>query len=330
MSAARLPRGNDVEMTMQVHDEGWITYFRQQGHPDVRPLATGMEGAVYRLGGGLVAKVWGGEKRHDDLVKLQRFYADLCAQSLPFATPEVVDLENVDGTSVTIERELSGRPLHDHLSEGATTVAPAAQECLGVVLASLAATRDLASARALAVLSEPQPMRRDLDWPSALVALLNRRVGAFGVHLRAAVDDFDALLELITESIRTMEQRPAVVVHGDLCGVNILVDEDLRPTAVLDWGFLTTAGDPAFDASVAAGIFDMYGAHAATVDRQLCELVAQRLGVPHDDVLVYRAAYAVATSNAYDEDGQDGHFAWCANALSRPDIRAALHRSASR
>jgi aminoglycoside phosphotransferase (APT) family kinase protein len=253
MSAPGIAGGNDVRMSMQVHDGRWITYFRARGYPDAEPLATGMEGAVYRLGRGLVAKVWGAGRSHAELVTLQQFYADLGAQSLPFATPEMVELADVDGTSVTIERELSGRPLQEHLPDGGSAVPPAAQECLVAVLESLAATTDLASARALAVLSEPHPLRRDLDWPSAMVALLQRRVSAFGEQLRAAVDDFDAVHELISESLLTMERRPAAVVHGDLCGVNILVDEDLRPTAVLDWGFLTTAGDPAWAARGGGG-----------------------------------------------------------------------------
>ncbi|MEU1250691.1 hypothetical protein ACWD8I_17725 [Micromonospora arida] len=38
------------------------------------------------------------------------------------------------------------------------------------------------------------------------------------------------------------------------------LDVSGRPNAVLDWGFLTTEGDPVFDAAVTAAIFDAQGA----------------------------------------------------------------------
>jgi hypothetical protein len=313
---------------MQVHDQRWIGYFRAKGHSDVEPLATGMEGAVYRLGRGLVAKVWGSDKPHSELVALQHFYTDLARESLPFATPDMIEVARVDGTSVTIERELSGRRVQDHIIDGGSDVPYLARECLSVVLEALAAVADLASSHALPALSEGQPFRGDLDWPTAFVALLERRVHRFGEQLRAAVGDFDDVHALITASVRAMTTRPTAVIHGDVCRENILVDGDLRPTALLDWGFLSTAGDPAFEASVTAGIFDMYGDNAAALDEQLLDCFEERLKLPHDHLLVYRAAYAVATSNAYDPDGRDGHFAWCTSALRRPDVRDALKRCA--
>jgi hypothetical protein len=36
------------------------------------------------------------------------------------------------------------------------------------------------------------------------------------------------------------------------------------------------------------------------------------------------ADYAVATSNAFTTDGNDGHLAWCLEQLARPDVTTAL------
>jgi hypothetical protein len=315
---------------MQVHDDRWIQYFRASGYTEVEPLATGMEGAVYRLGQGRVAKVWGGDKPHADLLILQRFYDELGRGTLPFATPEMLDVATVEGTSVTIERELLGQPLQKYLSEQDSNVPPLAEKCLGIVLEALATIGGIDSAHALPVLSEGQPFLGDSTWSSALVGLLERRVRAFGDHLRGAVSGFDEVYELIVESLMTMRVERSSVIHGDICGVNILVDDNLQPAALLDWGFLSTAGDPAFDASVAAGIFNMYGEHARAIDDRLLLFVADLLEVPLDHLLIYRAAYAVATSNAYDANGSDGHFTWCVNALRRSDVRDALHGRASR
>ena len=49
-----------------------------------------MEGAIYDLGRGLVAKVWR-DRRPAELARMQRFYADVAAAGLPFGTPEILE-----------------------------------------------------------------------------------------------------------------------------------------------------------------------------------------------------------------------------------------------
>jgi hypothetical protein len=51
------------------YTQQWIKHFASEGH-DPRPLAAGVEGAIYDLGGGLVAKVWR-DRRPDELVCMQ-------------------------------------------------------------------------------------------------------------------------------------------------------------------------------------------------------------------------------------------------------------------
>ena len=80
--------------------------------------------------------------------------------------------------------------------------------------------------------------------------------------LATAVPGLPDLVAAVTSRLRALPPAPPALVHGDLIAANVLVDEVRRPAAVLDFGFLTTAGDPAFDAAVTASIFDMYGAGA--------------------------------------------------------------------
>jgi aminoglycoside phosphotransferase (APT) family kinase protein len=307
---------------VKAHREEWVSYLRQQGYGSAEPLAAGMEGAVYRLGGGLVAKIWD-ERPASDLAGLQRFYADLLLASLPFATPEIVAIQEVDGSAVTIERELSGRPLRDYLNERDNVAVPAAAECVLTVLRGLGAVTAAQSARDLPVLGADEPFRSDRSWPDAVRRLLDDRTAAFGEQLSDAVPGFGALYANLSTAISELGRADGdFVIHGDICGENILVDDDLNLLALLDWGFLSTAGDPAFDASVAAGIFNMYGPSAAEIDRQLRRLFEAEFGYPAELLTSYRAAYAVITSNVYDPAGQDGHFAWCVRQLSSPEVRA--------
>lgn len=305
------------------HTQRWIEHFTSAGH-DPRPLAAGVEGAIYDLGNGLVAKVW--RDRHSaELVRMQRFYADVAAAGLPFGTPEIVAVEQIEDTSVTYERKLPGEPLERRLGRDDSGLDPAAARCVTEVLRALATVSATAAVRQLAVLDEDRPLWDGADtFHDALLSLLHRRTVRFGPVIRRHLPDFDRRYARLHERIAAMPGRPDTVIHGDLVTGNILTDEQARPLAVLDFGFLTTAGDPRLDAAIAASVMNMYGPHAPAITNALTAQLADNLGYPVDVLLTYQAAYAVATSNAFTSDGSDGHFPWCINQLRRPDVTDVL------
>jgi Phosphotransferase enzyme family len=282
----------------QRHSAEWLAHFAVR-HPDVRPLAAGVEGAVYALGDGTVAKVWGRRTRPEPLL-WQAFYADLAAAGLSFATPVILDVEEVRGVAVTVERELPGTQLREH--------GPIVD-----VLRELATVPATDAMRRLPVLDESRPFRGDDDFPAALTALLGRR--PLGV-LPTRVPDFDRRYEAVVAGLAALDRRPDTVLHGDLVGENVLVDASGRPSAVLDFGFLSGAGDPRFDAGVTAGIMDMYGPDAVATTERLTERIAAGLSYDPDVLRLYRAAYGIATATAFGSDSTDGHFAWCVRQVS--------------
>ena len=142
--------------------------------------------------------------------------------------------------------------------------------------------------------------------------------------VREHLPDFDRRYTALQERLATLGTCPDTVIHGDLFGGNILVDDRDRPVAVLDFGFLTTAGDPRMDAAITASVMNMYGPCALSITEDLTGRFARDLGYPTEVLLIYQAAYAVATSNAFTPDGDDGHFAWCIAQLLRADISQAL------
>ncbi|WP_162907514.1 phosphotransferase family protein [Allorhizocola rhizosphaerae] len=309
-----------------MHDAArWHRYLRETGFPLAEALSSGMEGLTFTLGRGLVAKVWFGRSA-SDVRPLVAFYEELGRQSLPFATPDVVEVREVDGRAVTIERFLPGVALSAALDSGAVKLA-VAQDCALLVLEALATTQAGPAAEALPVFNERSPLRARAgqSWGEALVALLQRRLRQFGPQLRSVVTDFDKKVDRVCELLNALPPAPQQIVHGDLCLPNVLVDEAGRAQALLDWGFLSTKGDPAFDASTFAGFFDMYGPEARLRDAELTELICARLGYSKELLMLYRAYYAMIGSNAYGPTGQDWHFAWCVATLDRPDVAEALH-----
>lgn len=289
--------------------------------PDL--IGEGMEGAVYDIADGRVAKVWFSQSPAA-LTRIKRFYDGLATKPLSFAVPRIHQVGEADGHAVTIEQRLHGTSLSDAVQAGEVDQVSARTTFLDVI-AELAGSGPLVEARELSVLDEEAPLyEAATDFPGALADLAARRYQRFGPVLRAAVGDLDRKFAALGGRLAEIDSGSRSVIHGDMILANILIDDGGRPRAVLDWGFLTTEGDPVFDAAVAASIFNMYGGDALETELHLYELIEDRLGYDRTALLVYRAAYSLITANAYDPQGNDGHFAWCARALDRPDVVEAL------
>ncbi|MEW1959273.1 phosphotransferase [Kineococcus sp. NPDC059986] len=160
-------------------------------------------------------------------------------------------------------------------------------------------------------------------WTVTLRRLLDDRTRRFGGLLRAHVDRLDDLVEACGAFLASHRDVAVTLQHGDLCPENVLVDDDCRLSAVLDWGFLTMVADPVLEMALTSSFFDMYGPHGLRTDRRLTDLFAEAFGVERVDVLRFKAVYALIGANAYSSVA-DGHFQWCAAVLRRPDIRSAV------
>jgi aminoglycoside phosphotransferase (APT) family kinase protein len=308
----------------QVHTQAWLEFFAGRGYRGVRPLAAGVEGAIYDLGDGTVAKVWG-TRRVSELEVMQDFYADVAAAGLPFRTPEILTVEEVGGQAVTRELKLPGRPLQARLNPDDRTPEPAAAQCVIDVLRALAGVRATGTMRQLPVLDEDRAFWAGADtFRAALLALLDRRVRRFGDVIRSRLAGFDRTYACLQDRLAALTSSADTVIHGDLFPGNILADQDGHPLAVLDFGFLTTAGDARFDAAVAANIMNMYAPESLAIARGLSAKVASDLGYEPEVLLTYQAAFAVASSNAFTADGTDGHFDWCIAQLRRDEVLTAL------
>ncbi len=244
-------------------DQRWLDHFRACGYPDATGIATGMEGAVYSLvPGELVAKVWS-RRSIDSLRRLEAFYERLASTNGRLRTPRILDVDIVDGVAVSKEMFLAGVPLERHLTQTAKSADLRAVDATAEVLQFL---RDIGEAdefRDVFVLDETQlAWNGAACWSDAIGQLLHRRLARFGDQLEPVVPYLDEVLEATLAFLQTRDDIEMSVIHGDLCPANVMVDDTLDPVAVLDFGFLSTVGDPAFDASIASAIFNMYGPNA--------------------------------------------------------------------
>ena len=285
-----------------------------------------MEGSVAALGEGLVSKLWR-SRELEHLTTLRVFYDALAEVRPSFLAPQIIDIVPVGAQWATVEPYLPGTPLRSGMSDHEPPVGDDGVACLLAVLEGLSAVRPRPGLDVLPALDDEPALARPFH--AGLSELVVRRATRFRNTLQAVVPDLDATIEAVVHSLAALGPRPEGLVHGDLVPANLLVGPPGQ-TAVLDFGFLTCVGDPAFDAAVAASVHDMYGRHAARTEAVLEQAITDRFGYQPEILDVYRAAYALVTSNCYSAEGSDGHFAWCAAVLNRPRVRDTLRTPSTR
>ena len=311
-SNARMENLPDAEVSPAA--DPWPGYFADRGHAGARRIGAGVEGVVYSLGGGRVAKVWTGRPPAG---LTREVYADIARHRLPFATPEILEVQEHEGVVVTYERELPGVPMRGNAAHEDREVPVHHANALLAVLRGLASVPGTDAMRRLTVQGDDRPLWQGHDrFQAALAALIARAAARHGAALAVHVPDFDAGVERTLSALGLLPDAPVTAIHGDLVPPNIHTDAAGLPVAVLDFGFYTTAGDPAFEAAVTAAVWDMYGPYAHEHTAELTRLFAQELGYAPAALTVYQAAYALTTYDLFGSDAGDGHFRWCAEQLS--------------
>ncbi|WP_030937295.1 aminoglycoside phosphotransferase family protein [Streptomyces sp. NRRL S-646] len=303
----------------------WLAYFAASGHMGVRRIGAGVEGVVYWLGEGRVAKVWSG-RSPADFELARQVYADIARHPLQFSTPEILDVEDHEGVLVTYERELPGFAMRvdSAHAEYERELSAGHSDGLLAVLRGMASVPGTEAMRQLTVQGDDRPLWRGHDcFRNALAALVARAAARHGTALAAYVPDFYAGVARTQKALRSLPDAPVTAIHGDLVPPNIHIDAAGRPVAALDFGFYTTAGDPAFEAAVTAAIWDMYGPHAEEHTAELTRLFAHELGYAPETLTTYQAAYALTTYDLFGLDDSDGHFRWCAEQLRRNAVFSA-------
>lgn len=272
-----------------------LAVMRAAGFAVSHEVGRGMEGVVAALDEDRVVKVWDRRPRAE-VERLRTFYdaveAGFDAAGVALRVPRILDIAEVDGLMVTVHRRLRG--------------APAAGPGPEPVLAVLEALARVPAGSGLAVLPVPDgepPFNPDVPFGVSFADLVLRRARLVGPLLA------DGVAAQLADALRSLTPVPPRLVHGDLGPVHVLLEHG-HPTGLLDFGYISTVGDPAFDAAVAAALQDMFGPRALASTADLDALVVERLGHDPDVLVLYRAAYGLVTASCLA--GHPGrHLDWC-------------------
>lgn len=285
-------------------------------------LGAGMEGEVVDLSEGAVAKIWH-HRSPGDLETLRLFGTALGGSAIPFQCSRVIEILGDGERAITIERKVSGTPLRLDAQPDPPLATADEIRLMGDALAGIGRAHST-GLDALPILPGEQPFDIRRGFADSLADLVLKRFDARPEPLRGTIGTIDEAVVGIVRGLRDLPcPEPRSLIHGDLIPANVMI-VDGEVAGVVDFGFLTTLGDPQFDAAITASSFDMYGTHARRSENLLTEAFLSRFDHDATAYALYRAAYAVITNTYFDPEGRDGHFAWCADLLVREDIRNAI------
>jgi len=276
----------------------------------VRRLGHGGEATVYELTGGRALRVYHG--RPHGAAEIAAFYRAIATADAPFALPEVLDQGEEGGVFYSVDRLLSGRPLHDLLRE----------------LTGEDRKRALASytdaAFAIALLPAPdgdygeflrdQDSIRAASWQGYLLARMRRSL-ASAPWLRDDVPRLDAVVAQLDARLRALPPAGKALVHGDYFPGNVLMSAALEVAAVIDFGPLTVIGDASLDLASALIFLEVARPGYVPADSAFVRhRLLARSGAPLlSAVTTYRGWYALRFAPYRDDD--PNLYRWCVTSL---------------
>jgi hypothetical protein len=276
-------------------------------------IGRGMEADVYEYGDDAVLKIYAGTATFDDLVILKNFYSSLERNLVYYKLPNIHSVAQEYDHIVTIEQRLMGRPMHSvlgHLDD--KDLDAAMQEYLSAVLAlaNINAPDDLVRFK----LFDPKQVSKAscTDWNQFLLNYLKYKLSQVAPYLERDVASFSSKFKQLYAILETPYNGNYKLIHGDFCPGNLLIDDQNRASALIDFGLLTMYGDHLFDVATSWVFFDMYNELQAGIYDRFLAILLEAVGNDKRGTLYrYILIYSILSANTYSADCADGHYQWC-------------------
>lgn len=270
-------------------------------------LGSGWESRIYALGKTRILRIPRPEAGSEDQVRARAaFTASL--PPLPFAVPRVREIDRVDGQLYVIEDRIAGRSMAQVLAE-------LAGERRAKALRSY-----LAAAEAMATATAPDQAFGDLlldrarrcdHWSDYLAARV--RDAAQDDVLAAAVPGLAGIVARYIARLEALPDPPRCIVHGDIWPPNVMMNDELEVTGLIDFSFTTRIGDHVMDLAGACHFLLATKAATQADHDYLKSLLAAKHG---PEVMERIALYAVwfAFDFAFNHEETEV-FNWCAGLI---------------
>jgi aminoglycoside phosphotransferase (APT) family kinase protein len=211
------------------------------GVTDADLLGSGWESTIYALGPTQILRIPRPEAGGEDQVRAQAMFTSNLPQ-LPFAVPHVREISRIDGQLYVIEDRIEGQSMAALLPKlsgdrraAALRAYLAAAEAMSVATAPGEAFGDL-------LLDQPRRCERWADYLTARV-----RKAAEDDALAAAVPGLAGIVERFNARLEAIPDPQRCIVHGDIWPPNVMMNDALQVTGLIDFSFTTRIGDHIMD-----------------------------------------------------------------------------------
>ena len=290
--------------------------------PNLKFLGKGMQSTVFELDKDYVLKIYGVDIGIKNLKRLKSFYESLDTEDVTFHTPLLTDIKEVGTKLLVTEKKLQGRcPGMDAFKDFPAT---SLKKYLSSYVESLFSIQRIKTS--FLNIAEPLDLTGDFfthksykNWEELITTALKVKYFKNQDIFDLKVKNAPQLIEKLINKVQSFYVGNNYLIHGDFFPANTMINEDMKITSLLDFGILTTIGDPIFDIALGATFSDMYGQVTHfKIKEFVCGLVKERISKEdYDRTQIYILIYSFISANMYrTNDPTDGHFTWCINNLN--------------
>ncbi len=265
-------------------------------------LGIGLESRIYALGKAQILRIPHPELKVEARVRARAAFTN-GLPVMPFAVPRVLEIKYVEGVLVAIEDRIAGRSLAEILPE---LDGDRRTRALAAYLETAEAMAGVKAEGEYGDLLVPEP-QRSLHWGDYLA----KRLEGFAADevLVREVPGCAAIAARLKAQLLALPDPEKRIVHGDIWPPNVMMDEDLRVTGLIDFSFTTRIGDTLMDLAGAAQFIRVGNPHAAEDFEYLSGLIEARHGGKlRERIGLYGVWFAFSFAYAHEEPVV---FPWC-------------------
>jgi Ser/Thr protein kinase RdoA (MazF antagonist) len=270
-------------------------------------IGSGWESTIYGLGPDRILRIpRPGVGSEAQVRALAAFTESL--PKLPFAVPRVLEIARIDGALYLIQERIAGQSMAALLPALSGARREAALRAYLVAAEAMSAATVPGEAFGDLLLDQP---RRCDKWSDYLTGRV--RVAAADPVLAAAVPGLAGISDRFCARLDAIPDPVPCIVHCDIWPPNVMMNDDLEVTGLIDFSFTTRVGDHVMDLAGACHFLLATKASSQADHDFLKQLILERHGA---EVIDRIGLYAVWFAFDFAFNHEDaGVFAWCTGLI---------------
>ena len=275
-------------------------------------LGQGAHSRVFKTDRSNVIRIHSPETNFDYIQSVANFFDSVDSRNVDFAIPRVTEIGQVGDTYFTIEAQFGNnmeQAFHYFEAERRNAAYKEYVDCIKKIKQiTLKNTPDF-----YGEIIGSNPLRCK-TWNDYLTSKASQSLEVSRRYLANDMRNFEIVFEVWTQAVIALPEPGKHLVHGDYHPGNLLVDENAKVEAVIDFSEYSLIGDPKYDAVYAAFHSVLNGFNeqeAATLEpriRKLCDLDDQTF-------YVYQIFACLLLTHRIHQDYERLYKGWCLKYL---------------